>query len=108
MGQNCTKAFEQLKKALIIVSIIGPSVSKRPLKLHIEASSFALGAILTQRYDEEQTRVVMYTLRKLLSAKQNNTANERKLLSQVQGLHTTLLLLLERCYIVTMSLQEIV
>src|SRR4051812_43076423 len=77
------KAFEYLKGCLISSPIlVYPDWNKRFI-LFTDASTFALGAVLAQRDDEDHEHVIAYASRSLLPAEKNYTATELECLAVV-------------------------
>jgi len=80
---ECTKAFTQLKHALVTTPTLRIPNSKRPFTVTTDASDFALGAILTQ-----DGHPVAYESRKFNNAELNYTTREKELLAIVHALKT--------------------
>ena len=76
-------AFSHLKECLITSPIlVYPDWTKR-FVLFTDASTFALGAVLAQRDEDDQEHVVAYASRSLLPAEKNYTATELECLAMV-------------------------
>lgn len=77
------EAFETLKKHLISAPILAYPDFSREFKLYTDASSFGLGAILSQVDDNKLEHVIYYGSRSLSSAEKNYTTTERECLAIV-------------------------
>ena len=76
-------AFERLKQCLVSAPILTYPRWDRRFILFTDASTFALGAILSQEDDEGNERVIAYASRSLLPAEKNYTATELECLAVV-------------------------
>lgn len=73
-------AFEQLRDALIKAPILVHFNPEADHELRTDASSYAIGAVLWQKYlDPHQTGPVLYYSKTLTSAQRNYSATEREL-----------------------------
>lgn len=77
------QAFEYLKECLISSPILVYPDWNRKFILFTDASTFALGAVLTQRDKQDQEHVIAYASRTLLPAEKNYTATELECLAVV-------------------------
>ncbi|CAB4412364.1 unnamed protein product [Rhizophagus irregularis] len=77
------QAFEYLKNCLISSPILTYPRWDRPFILFTDASTFALGAVLSQKDEDGNERVVAYASRSLLPAEKNYTATELECLAAV-------------------------
>lgn len=77
------QAFEYLKNCLISSPILTYPQWNRPFILFTDASTFALGAVLSQKDEDGNERVVAYASRSLLPAEKNYTATELECLAAV-------------------------
>ena len=75
-------ALEEIKKALTSYPTLRMVDSSKKFRLYTDASSFALGAILSQ-YDDKEEWVVYYISRVLKGAEINYTITEKEALSVV-------------------------
>ena len=66
-------AFEQLREALISSKVLGYADYERPFILETDASHDGLGAILSQRQKDGQTKVIAYASRRLRPTEKNET-----------------------------------
>lgn len=85
-NEKCTGGFEELKNMLVNAPVLVASNWKRPFKLHFDSSQYDVRGTLTQEDEEERTRFIAYTSKKMTTAKQNYTVNGRALLGLVNGL----------------------
>lgn len=90
---ECDTAFKDLKKAISTAPVLVPPDWTKPFRLHVDASSFAIGGTLTQIQGHSTEQVIAYTSRKLNDAEKSYTANEREVLALVEGLKRF------RCYL---------
>ena len=81
--QECTDTLEQLIQA--VTSLYQPNWSKQ-FELEVDASLFAIGAVLFQRDEEGQRRPISYFLQALNFAKRNYDIWDREFLAVIQGL----------------------
>ena len=81
----CIEAFDCLKKALTITTIIQAPNWTTPFELMCDASNFAVGAIPGQKIDKKP-RVIYYASRMLDSTQANYTTTEKELLAIVFAL----------------------
>src|SRR6185369_3154025 len=76
-------AFEHLRKCLTTQPIVVyPDVNK-PYILHTDASNYAVGAVLSQKDDEEHERVIAYASRVLTIAETHYTVTEKECLAVI-------------------------
>ena len=79
---DCLKAFERLKTALISAPIIQPPDWSLPFEIMCDASNYAVGAVLGQRRDKK-LHAIYYASRTLDSAQINYATTEKELLAIV-------------------------
>jgi hypothetical protein len=79
---DCLKAFEQLKLALITAPIIKPPDWSLPFEIMCDASDNAIGAVLGQRKDKK-LHAIYYASRTLDPAQMNYATTEKELLAVV-------------------------
>jgi hypothetical protein len=77
------QAFEHLKNCLVSAPILTYPNWDRPFMLFTDASTFALGAVLSQKDTEGNEHVVAYASRSLLPAEKNYFATELECLAVV-------------------------
>ena len=81
------QAFDFFKKVLTEAPVLVLPDTTKPFVLYTDASTYAIGAILSQVYDDGD-RVVSYLSRSLNSAEQNYTTTERECLAIVWSIKT--------------------
>ena len=81
--KNCDMAFAKLKESLTTAPVLMAPDWQREFRCHVDASQTAVGGTLTQLDDEGGKRVIAYFSRRLSSAEERYTANERELLGLV-------------------------
>lgn len=74
-------AFTDLKHALTSDLVLGIADKERPFFLHVDASGFALGAVLYQNDPEGKMRVIAYASRGLNKSEQHYPAHKREFLA---------------------------
>lgn len=79
------EAFNTLKSSLIEAPILKCPDFSRNFTIHCDASSFAIGAVLTQKYDETD-HPIAYCSRLLNKHESNYTTTERELLAVLYAL----------------------
>src|ERR1044072_6657176 len=82
---DCLKAFETLKTALISAPIMQPPDWRLPFEIMCDASDYAVGAVLGQR-KEKKLHAIHYASRTVDSAQVNYTRTEKELLVVVFAL----------------------
>lgn len=76
------KAFEQLRDSLVRAPTLVHYEPRADHELRTDASSYAIGAVLYQKYDDPNlTGVVLYYSKTLTSTQRNYSATERELLA---------------------------
>ncbi|KAL0324590.1 UNVERIFIED_CONTAM: Retrovirus-related Pol polyprotein from transposon opus [Sesamum calycinum] len=84
-GGDCQEAFDELKRALTSAPIIQPPDWSTPFEIMCDASNYAVGAVLGQKF--EKTHHVIYYASKTLDAAQcNYSTTEKELLAIVFAL----------------------
>ena len=68
---ECQTAFEKLKNLCTDTPILAYANYKKPFQLQIDASDLSLGAVLYQKDDEGQQRVIVHASRSLSHTEQN-------------------------------------
>jgi len=79
------KAFQRLKEALISAPVLACPDFTRRFVLQTDASSYGLGAVLTQ-HQEGGERVIAYASRTLNNGEKNYSATELECLAVVWGI----------------------
>ncbi|KAI5385622.1 hypothetical protein KIW84_072287 [Lathyrus oleraceus] len=77
---NCLKAFQTLKQALISAPIMQTPDWNEPFEIMCDASDYAVGAVLGQRKDKK-LHVIYYASRTLDEAQMNYATTEKELLA---------------------------
>ena len=80
--EDCKKAFESLKNALILKPTLVPPNYSNQFILHTDASNQGIGAVLSQGNPKEDN-AIGYFSRKLLSREKNYSATEKEGLAVV-------------------------
>ena len=81
--EDCEVAFEKLKTALVTAPILRSPNWAEIFHVHIDASAFAIGCILTQPGEKNMDFPISYASRQLNSAEKNYTTTEREGLSMI-------------------------
>ena len=76
---ECLKAFNTLKKALVSAPIIEPLDWSLPFEIMCDASDFAVGAVLGQTKDKKH-HAITYASKTLTGAQLNYATTEKELL----------------------------
>jgi len=77
------EAFENLKKCLTTAPILAYPNFERPFIVYTDASTAAIGAILSQRDDDKKERVISYASRSLNKHERNYGITELECLAVV-------------------------
>ncbi|CAM8913030.1 unnamed protein product [Rhodiola kirilowii] len=83
--KTCKEAFDELKKDLTSTPIIRTPDWEQPFEIMCDASDFAVGAVLGQRFDKKAV-VIYYASRTLDLAQRNYSTTEKELLAVVFAL----------------------
>ncbi|GBO32369.1 Retrovirus-related Pol polyprotein from transposon 17.6 [Araneus ventricosus] len=84
-GPEQQEAFENLRKRLITPPVLKQSDGSKPFSIRTDASSYALGAVLTRGEGPEE-HVIDYSSRLLIPAERNYCTTEREALAVVWAL----------------------
>ncbi|GBN67128.1 Retrovirus-related Pol polyprotein from transposon 297 [Araneus ventricosus] len=84
-GPEQQDAFETLRKSLITPPVLKQPDGSKPFRIRTDASSYALGAVLTQGEGPEE-HVIEYASRLLIPAERNYSTTEREALAVVWAL----------------------
>ena len=79
-NDECHKAFDTLKKALISAPIIQPPDWKLPFEIMCDASDYAVGAVLGQTKDKKH-QAIAYASKTLTGAQLNYATTKKRALS---------------------------
>ena len=82
--EQCTVAFEELKKKLTTPPILAFPRFDREFLLATDASYSAIGAVLSQVHDNGTEKVIVYWSRQLSKAERNYSTIEREALAIVK------------------------
>ena len=85
-NDDCQKAFDTLKSALITAPILAYPNFTREFHLFVDASSTGIGMTLAQIFDDNLERAIAYNGRNLTPAEQNYSTTERECLALVEGI----------------------
>lgn len=85
LPREATRAFEQLKAAVIAAPVLRMFDEQRPIVIFTDASDTAIGAVLHQVFDDSEAPVA-YTSKKLSAAEKNYSVRDRELLAVVYAL----------------------
>ena len=84
-NEECLTAYNKLKTALTTAPIIKSSDWTLPFEIICDASDYAIGAVLGQRFNREP-HVIYYASKTLSDAQLNYTTTEKELLAVVFAL----------------------
>ena len=85
--EECHKSLDILKEKMVTAPILVFPYWKRPFHVHVDASSIALGIVLTQPRDGGIDHPIAFASMKLSSVERNYTTIEREGLAMVYALH---------------------
>ena len=88
-----SKSFDKIKDELISAPLLVHPNYEKPFYLYTDASNYGLGAVLSQKDDEEHEHPIVYLSRSLTPAEHNYTATELECLAiiwAVKKLHSYL------------------
>ena len=80
-GEDAKEAFQLLKAKLLSPPILGHPDLNKPFIVHTDSSSFAMGAVLSQKEESGQEKVLAYMSRKLKDAETRYSTTEQELLA---------------------------
>jgi hypothetical protein len=83
---ECTAALDKLINIVTSDPVLQRPDQEKPFELEVDASQFALGAILYQRDDKGKLRPVAYHSETFNKAEQGYNIHDRELLTVVKGL----------------------
>ena len=96
---ECQAAFEELKCRLTSEPILALPSDEGTYILDTDASDFGLGAVLSQRQDDQE-KVIAYTSRTLAKSEQKYETTRKELLAIVTGLKQLCQYLLGRHFVI--------
>lgn len=85
-SQTCQPAFDQLKTCLISPPVLGHPNPCLPFCVYTDTSNTGLGAVLTQKGNNEKEVVLAYADRTLNRVEKNYTATEKECLAIIWAL----------------------
>lgn len=91
-SSEADKAFNKIKEALISTPILSCPDYSQPFAVHCDASSFGIGAMLTQEFDGIE-KPIAYMSKSLTGPQKNYSITERELLSIILAIEHW------RCYL---------
>ena len=99
---TCDAAFRQLKELLSNAPLLVFSDFFQPFLLETDASGEGLGAVLTQKQEDESTRPIAYASRSLLPHEKNYGVSELEALAVVWSVrHFRMYLYGHKCHVFT-------
>ena len=81
--EECTKAFNKLKNRLSTAPVLIPPDWSKPFEVHVDASNFTIGSVLSQKNEEGHDRPIYFSSRQLSGAEKNYSVTEREGLGMV-------------------------
>jgi len=97
--RECQEAFDELKRRLVSEPILALPSDEGTYVLDTDASDFGLGAVLSQRQDEQE-KVIAYASRTLAKPEQKYETTRKELLAIVTGLKQFRQYLLGRHFVI--------
>uniref|UniRef100_A0A670IUR3 Gypsy retrotransposon integrase-like protein 1 n=1 Tax=Podarcis muralis TaxID=64176 RepID=A0A670IUR3_PODMU len=84
--EECQRAFDLLKHALVSNQVMLAPDQRRPFKVQTDASQSGLGAVLLQEDEQGNWRPVVYLSKKLITREQNYSTIEKECFALVWAL----------------------
>jgi hypothetical protein len=84
-GQH-QKAFDELKKRVTTEPVLAHPVLTDPFKLEVDASGFAMGAVLLQKKEDGKKHPIAYYLKTLSAAERNYKIYDLELLAIINAM----------------------
>lgn len=81
-NEEAELSFSRLKEALVSAPVLACPDFSRPFVVHCDASSFGIGGMLTQKFDDAE-HPIAYVSRSLSKAERNYSATEREALAVI-------------------------
>jgi hypothetical protein len=75
---ECTKAFEKLKKRLSKAPVLIAPNWDKPFEVYVDASNFAIGSVLSQKDVKGHDRPIYFASRQLSAAEKNYSVIEQE------------------------------
>jgi hypothetical protein len=85
---KCQQAFEELKTKLTTSPILAYADMNRQLTITCDASDTAIGYILSQKDNQQRTRVIAYGGRSLSATERRYHTTEKKCLAIINAIKT--------------------
>ena len=85
-GSSQQQAFAELKRRVTNEPILAHPDPTKQYVLEVDASGYALGAVLSQRGNDSKLHAISYYSRTLTAAERNYDIYNRELLAMVEGL----------------------
>ena len=85
-NEECQQSLDTLKENMVTTPILLFPDWTKPFHVHVDASSIALGIVLTQPREGGIDHPITYSSRKLSTAEKNYTTTEREGLAMVYAL----------------------
>jgi hypothetical protein len=80
---ECSKAFNKLKKRLSKAPVLIAPNWERPFEVYVDASNFAIGSVLSQKNSKGHDKPIYFASRQLSAAEKNYSVTERESLGMV-------------------------
>jgi len=84
-NEEAEKAFQDLKKRFTTAPILAHSDPEKPVVIETDASDFAIGAVLSQRDEENRLHPIAFHSRKFQPAEINYEIHDKELLAVVDA-----------------------
>ena len=81
--EECTKAFNNLKKRLSQAPILIPPNWNKDFEVYVDAFNFAIGSVLSQKNSKGHDRRIYFSSHQLSVAEKNYSVTEREALGMV-------------------------
>ena len=85
-NEECQQSLDTLKEKMVTTPILVFLDWNKPFHVHVDASSIALGIVLTQPGEGGIDHPIVYSSRKLSTTEKNYTTTEREGLAMVYAL----------------------
>ena len=86
-NEECPKSLNTLKENIVSASILAFPDWCKEFHVHVDASLVSLGAVLAQACEGSINHLIIFSSRKLSTAKNNYTTTKRGGLAMVYALH---------------------
>ena len=81
--EECTKAFDKLKRRLSKAPVLIPPNWSKPFEVYVDASNVAIGSVLSQKNSKGHDRPIYFASRQLSAAERNYSVTEREGLGMI-------------------------